>query len=390
MTRALYLLDPAPHPVWAPFAGARPLAELRAGAHLVRERWERFAGAGTRASFGLPHLAAFTEADVPPVHPRAPVVGPALIGSATFAPLGAAPPLPEGAFRLVAGGVTVGWGVGAGQRWEGPEPAEAVEVPGIVLHGVFDLIRHLEPLLHHDTTALLQAGRGGIPRGAVVLGDADQLLVQDPEAIEPGVVFDTRPGPVVLARGVEVRSGTRLEGPLWVGPDVRLLGGPIRASAIGPRCVVRGEVACAVFLGFANKAHEGFVGHSVIGRWANLGAGTTTSNLKNTYGVVRLDVGATRIDTGLMNLGSLIGDHVKSAIGTLFGTGTVVGTGAHVFDAVRPPRYIPPFAWGGAGDARISREGFLKVAARALPRRHVPFDEATAASLGRIYDWAVR
>src|SRR2546422_513484 len=123
---------------------------------------------------------------------------------------------------------------------------------------------------------------------------------------------------------------------------------------------------------------------------SNLGAGTITSNLKNTYGRVRLEIAGTRLETGLQLLGSLIGDHAKTAIGTLLGTGTVIGTGANVFDDVRPPKYIPPFAWGGAGGARMSRDGFLKIAGRVLPRRDVVVDDATRAVLERIYDWATR
>ena len=202
------------------------------------------------------------------------------------------------------------------------------------------------------------------------------------------MVFDTRGGPVVLEQGVEVRGGgTRLEGPLWVGAGTRLLGGTIRGSALGPRCTVRGELATSAFLGFANKAHDGFVGHSVVGRWVNLGAGTITSNLKNTYGLVRLAPGDANVATGRMFLGSLIGDHAKTAIGTLLATGTVIGTGASVFGDVRPPKYIAPFAWGSGG-ARMTREGFLATAERVLPRRDVPMDDATRSLLSRIYDWA--
>jgi len=161
-------------------------------------------------------------------------------------------------------------------------------------------------------------------------------------------------------------------------------------TAIGPRCNVRGELSNCVFLGYANKAHDGFVGHSVIGRWANIGAGTITSNLKNTYGRVRLEVAGTPIETGLQFLGSLIGDHAKTAIGTLLATGTVIGTGASVFDAVRPPKYVAPFAWGasGGGGPRMSRDGFLSVAERVLPRRDVAVDAALRGMLGRMYDWA--
>jgi UDP-N-acetylglucosamine diphosphorylase/glucosamine-1-phosphate N-acetyltransferase len=365
------------------------LCELRAGAHLVRERWEAFVGVETATIFALPHLAGFVEAGVPPVAPRHPVSGPAIIGSSTFAPRGLAPALPAGACRLVAGGVTVGWGVGAGATWTSPQAdAAALEVQGVVLHGVHDLLPALEPLLREDLHGLLGES-DPIPAGSTVLGDAAWVALHD-AAVEPGVVFDVRHGPVVLESGVEVRAGTRLEGPLWAGANARLLGGAIRSSAVGPRCNVHGEVSHCVFLGYANKAHNGFVGHSVIGRWVNLGAGTITSNLKNTYGRVRLDVAGTPVDTGQQFVGSLIGDHAKTAIGTLLATGTVIGAGANVFDAVRPPKYVPPFAWGAEGRVRTSRDGFLTIAERVLPRRDVALDGATRAVLARIYDWATR
>jgi UDP-N-acetylglucosamine diphosphorylase / glucose-1-phosphate thymidylyltransferase / UDP-N-acetylgalactosamine diphosphorylase / glucosamine-1-phosphate N-acetyltransferase / galactosamine-1-phosphate N-acetyltransferase len=399
VSHALYLLDPDPSALWAPFAGARPISELRVGAHLIRERWEAFAGTETTAIFALPHLAGFVEPGVPTVAARRPVAGPALIGSSTFVPRGIAPPLPETAFRLSCQGVTVGWGVGPGATWSGPQALVAtVEVSGVVLHGTYDVVRVLAPLLAEDLTA--RVGESDpIPAGSVVLGDPAWVVVHD-TAVEPGVVFDVRQGPVVLESGVEVRAGARLEGPLWAGANTHVLGGPIRGSALGPHCRVRGELASSVFLGYANKAHDGFVGHSVIGRWANLGAGTITSNLKNTYGPVRLEVAGTPIETGLTNLGSLIGDHAKTAIGTLLATGSVIGFGANVFGAVRAPKYVPPLAWGVAGEvggagageagARVTKQGFLTTAERVLPRRDVAVDDATRAMLERIFDWVGR
>ena len=137
MTHALYLLDPEPGAAWAPFLGARPLCELRAGAHLIRERWEAFVGAEAAGIFALPHLAGFAEPGVPAVTPRRPVTGPAVIGSSTFAPRGLAPALPDGAFRLTCGGITVGWGVGPGATWDRPQPhARMIEVAGAVLHEI--------------------------------------------------------------------------------------------------------------------------------------------------------------------------------------------------------------------------------------------------------------
>jgi UDP-N-acetylglucosamine diphosphorylase/glucosamine-1-phosphate N-acetyltransferase len=247
----------------------------------------------------------------------------------------------------------------------------------------------LDSLLSADLVDLLDE-RDDLPAGSIVLGDRETVALRG-AAVEPGVTFDVTHGPVVLEGGVEVRSGARLEGPLWAGPNTRLLGGRIARSAIGPHSVVHGEMTSCVLLGYANKAHDGFVGHSVLGRWVNLGAGTITSNLKNTYGPVRLTVNGKTIDTGLRNLGSLVGDHAKTAIGTLLGTGTVIGAGANVFDVVRPPKHVPPFAWGvGPSDhqERMTREGFVEVAARVLPRRDVDVDQATRTMLGRIYDWA--
>jgi hypothetical protein len=143
---------------------------------------------------------------------------------------------------------------------------------------------------------------------------------------------------------------------------------------------VRGEVAVSVFLGYANKSHYGFVGHSVVGNWVNLGAGTTTSNLKNTYGPVRLEVDGERIDTGRINVGTFFGDHAKTAIGTMLATGTIVSAGANVFGTPTPPRYLPPFAWGCTGE-RMSEDGFLRVAERVMARRNVQFSDQRRESL---------
>ena len=163
----------------------------------------------------------------------------------------------------------------------------------------------------------------------------------------------------------------------------------IRNSAIGPWCVVHGEVSTTAFLGYSNKSHHGFLGHSVLGRWVNFGAGTTTSNLKSTYGSVRLEAAGTKLETGHQFLGSLFGDHAKTAIGMLFDAGSVIGAGASVFDGVRAPKYIAPFAWGGASSKRMTSQGFLATVERVLPRRHVDVTDAMRAYLQRAYDWLI-
>lgn len=383
----LYLLEPTARGLpWAPFEGVRPVSELRAGVPRIRERWEH--ALGLRAAAILSNdVAGFQELDEPPVQAIGPVTGPAVVAASWFAPTGTVG-ITTGARRLTSGEESVAWLVPDGARWEGPnDDGPASPVDGLLLRGASDLLTALDTLLAGDCEALLAAAgarAGAPPAGALVLGDAARVLVRD-AVVEPGVVFDVRQGAVIIEPGAEVRHGTRLEGPCYVGRETRVLGGFIRSSVFGPRCVVRGEIAASSFIGYANKSHDGFVGNSVIGHWVNLGAGTTTSNLKNTYGPVRLEIAGHRVETGRVNVGSLIGDHAKTAIGTMLSTGTVIGAGASVFGSGPVPRYVVPFAWGAGNDERQSQDGFLRIAERVMPRRDVPFTEERRRSLAATY-----
>ncbi len=381
------MLEPDPAgAAWAPFAGVRPIAELRAGLWRIRERWEGALQRDTTAVLGA-HSAGFAEFDEPPARPMMPIEGPAIIAASWFAPSGAPVESNAPVRRLTHAGETVGWVIPAGEHWSRPtDDGPGLEVDGVLLRGTWDLVTALERLLPADCADFRAAPSSGVPEGSIVLGDPSDVISLR-ATVEPGVVFDVRNGPVVIEEGAEVRSGTRIEGPTYIGIGTKVLGGFIRASVLGPECRVRGEVAASVFLGYANKAHDGFVGHSVLGHWVNLGAGTTTSNLKNTYGKVRLEVAGHRIETGRSNLGTLFGDHVKTAIGTMLPTGAVVGAGANVFGTTSAPKYVPPFAWGCAGE-RITEEGFLTVARRVLARRDVAWSDAKQESLRRAYERA--
>jgi UDP-N-acetylglucosamine diphosphorylase/glucosamine-1-phosphate N-acetyltransferase len=387
---ALFLLEPeSPGPAWAPFAGVRPIAELRAGIWRVRERWEAAVGNDATAILGE-HASGFTEGDEPEVRATRAIQGPAVIGASWFAPSGAPLPPVAGIRRLIHRDETVGWVVPAGERWSGPvDKGAALDIDGLPLRGTYDLLTALEQLLTVDCADFLVAPHQGVPEGSIVLGDPSHLINLG-GTVEPGVVFDLRHGAIVIDQGSEIRSGSRLEGPLYLGPNTRILGGFVRASVFGPECRIRGEISASVFLGFANKSHEGFVGHSIVGHWVNLGAGTTTSNLKNTYGPVRLEVEGQRIETGRLNLGSLIGDHAKTAIGTLLPTGTVISTGANVFGPPNAPKYVPPFAWGCSGSERMTEDGFLRVAERVMGRRNVTFSPEREESLRLAYQRSTR
>lgn len=377
----LVLLEPDdPEGRWAPFADVRPVAELRAGAWRVRERWEKALGIPAAFIAGE-RVRGFLDVDAPSVVAPEPLTGPVIVAASDFAPATTRVTLPPAVQRLVAGGRTV-----ARVVREGPALATldgdgtAAEIEGLWLSGTDALLAALERFLPEDCRSV--AGTE-LPAGVLVIGDPSEVRVLN-ATVEPGVVFDVRQGAVAIGNGAEVRSGTRLEGPCWIGEHARVVGGFIRQSVIGPHAVVRGEVSNSIFIGYCNKAHDGFVGHSILGHWVNLGALTTTSNLKNTYGSVRLETPEGPRDTGRQFVGSFIGDHAKTAIGTMLATGTIIGAGASVFGDGRPPRWIPAFAWGHSGTERMSAQGFLEIARRVMPRRQVavtPQHEAWLSTL---------
>jgi hypothetical protein len=147
----------------------------------------------------------------------------------------------------------------------------------------------------------------------------------------------------------------------------------------------------AIVLGHSNKGHDGFVGHSYLGRWVNLGAGTITSNLKNTYGAVSLWTPSGIRDTGLQFLGTLFGDHVKTGIGLRLTTGTVLGAGANVYGNM-PPKVVPPFSWGDALPyATYQSDKFVETAGRMMARRHVELSARARRHLSRAHAsrWSV-
>jgi UDP-N-acetylglucosamine diphosphorylase/glucosamine-1-phosphate N-acetyltransferase len=240
-----------------------------------------------------------------------------------------------------------------------------------------------------DVTGLFPgAATPPLPAGAWVLG-RHPVVVGDGVVIEPGVVFDTSGGPVWLDAGSQVKAFSRIAGPLYLGRGSTILGGTLEQSSIGPVCRIRGEFAESVCLGWVNKAHDGHIGHAYLGAWVNLGAETTNSDLKNNYSTVRLWGPDGEADTGEIKVGCFLGDHVKTGIGLLLNTGTVVGAGSNLFGAAMPPRYVPPFSWGTGGDLSAYRvDRFLQVAERAMGRRKVALGAGARAQLERAWQRA--
>ncbi len=214
--------------------------------------------------------------------------------------------------------------------------------------------------------------------GAILLGD---VFAAESARIWPGAIVDGSEGPIVLTDKAVVRPGAVVVGPAYIGPGSTVLErATIRAhTAIGPACKVNGEVSGVVFQGFSNKAHDGFLGDSWVGEWVNLGAGTTNSNLLNTYGEVtsRATPAGPNERTGEQFLGAVIGDHVKTAICTRIMTGAVVHTGAMLAASAAVSGCVAPFAWCTDEGVRTYRpERFVEVMRAAMARRGVSPSEA--------------
>lgn len=392
----LFLFDDAVARRWEPFALTRPAGELLFGTLRLRERAERVLGARCAAHLAAGHLAGFAEEDTPPVRglDDLPAEGDRLFLSSRAVPgWDAVAGWREG--PVAVGGEVVGWYAPAGAAapprsfLDDPSSAtgEPVRLPGRVLRHVWELMSLNPEQVEADIRALFPAPpEPALPAGVHRLGEQPVVLGEGVR-IEPGVVLDASTGPVWLDDGVTVRAFTRLAGPAYVGRKSTVLGGSLEAVSIGPVCKVRGELAESVALGYVNKAHDGHMGHAYLGAWVNLGAETTNSDLKNNYGTVRLRTPDGDVDTGEVKVGCFLGDHVKTGIGLLLNTGTVVGAGSNLFGAAMPPKHVPPFSWGTGGELTEYRlEKFLEVAEKAMARRDVALSPSLREQLRRAWE----
>jgi len=204
----------------------------------------------------------------------------------------------------------------------------------------------------------------------------------------PGVVLDASLGPIRIEEYAVIRPNVVLCGPCWIGKESTIIDGALIKSntSIGPSCKIGGEVGGTIFQGYSNKSHDGHLGDSVIGEWVNFGAGTTNSNLLNTYGeVVVLDLEGYRHRTGRQFVGCFVGDHVKFSICTKIITGSMIGTGAMIATSVPATSPTPRFAWLTDGGSRIYRlEKFLKVARVVMSRRGAELHPTTEVVLRKL------
>jgi UDP-N-acetylglucosamine diphosphorylase/glucosamine-1-phosphate N-acetyltransferase len=263
------------------------------------------------------------------------------------------------------------------------------EVEAAFIDYPWDLVNLNGPEIESDHRLLGFKGiHAEVPDGVWLVNEAD-IYVGEGASLSPGVVLDASEGPVHIGNGASVMANACLKGPVHIGEGSTIkMGAKIYGeTSIGPVSKIGGEVAETIVHGYANKQHEGFVGHSYLGEWVNLGAGTETSDLKNNYSTVRVRLDDKAVDSGEMFVGLYMGDHSKCGIGTTFNTGTVVGACCNIFGAGYPPKFIASFSWGGSqGFEEYDLSSAIETAGRAMRRRGVEPGPEVEAVLKKVYE----
>lgn len=206
----------------------------------------------------------------------------------------------------------------------------------------------------------------------IVVRNPARVYLHPQAQLDGPLVLDARDGPVMIG-AAHIEPFSFIQGPTFIGAGTLIASARIRAeTTIGPVCRIGGEVEASIVQGCSNKHHDGFLGHSFLGEWVNIGAMTTNSDLKNTYGSVRVtlpDLGP--VDSGHLKLGCFLADHVKMGIGVHLNGGAVIGTGSNIFGVHFAPKTVPPFTWGGEIFREYRIDRMVEVARKVMARRKI-------------------
>lgn len=206
--------------------------------------------------------------------------------------------------------------------------------------------------------------------------------------LDPFSVLDASKGPIYIGKNAHIMSHAVVQGPSFIGEGsiIKMHAAIYHNTSIGEVCKVGGEVEESIIHSYSNKQHEGFLGHAYLGSWVNIGASTNNSDLKNNYANVDVYINGKHIDSGSQFVGLIMGDHSKTAINTMFNTGTIVGVSCNIFGAGFPAKYIPSFTWGGSDFLRtyhITKS--LEVAKIVMKRRGIELSETEEKLLESVF-----
>ncbi|MBZ0200842.1 MAG: hypothetical protein K8H86_13310 [Ignavibacteriaceae bacterium] len=260
---------------------------------------------------------------------------------------------------------------------------------------IWDLVNHNGAEILKDYQYLkenVHAGeeniKGNVSPGAHIIGK-ENVYIEEGAVVKPGAVIDATKGPVYIDRDAFIYSNAVIEGAVYIGERTHVKSTAVlyQNVSIGKVCKVGGEIEGSIMLPYSNKQHAGFLGHAYLGSWVNIGADTNCSDLKNNYGSVKVYINGEVIDSGSQFLGVIIGDHSKTAINTMFNTGTIVGFSCNIFGAAFPQKYLPSFSWGGSeAVTTYDIERSIETATRVVARREKTLFDVEEKLFRKIFD----
>jgi UDP-N-acetylglucosamine diphosphorylase/glucosamine-1-phosphate N-acetyltransferase len=301
-----------------PFAQIRHAADIRVGILTIREKWEKILG----YAVSLDAKAYFNSVEESGKTEMPDIIAANII------------PTKEWVTELLKGG-------NMDRLFSNNEGQRTINRP-------WEIFQHNDWALRKDFE-LICSGRTSQPISSTnTLINPEQIFMEAGAAVEHAILNATD-GPIYIGKNATIMEGSMIRGPfaLCEGAFVKMGAKIYGATTIGPFCVAAGEIKNSILFGYSNKAHDGYLGDSVLGEWCNLGAGTSNSNVKNTAGAVKAWNNATQDweEVGL-KCGLMMGDYSRSAINTSFNTGTVIGVSSHIFGQGFPPKFVPDFTWG--------------------------------------------
>ena len=266
---------------------------------------------------------------------------------------------------------------------------ESVEFKNIEVYQcnyLWDIIKFINQSISDDASELKPVDRLDYPHTNLI--NPDKIFINNAKVM-PGALINAEKGPVIIDNNAVIYGQTYIEGPAFIGTDTVIKPlTKIVGSVIGKKCKIGGEVESSVIQGYSNKVHDGHLGDSFLGEWVNLGAGTSNSNLKNNYSSVKISLNENLIDTNSLHIGCFIGDHVKTAIGTLINTGTIIGAASMISTYGFPPVNLPPFSWYfNRKKERMDFDKFVSTAQKSKSRRNKNFTTAEKRLYKKISDY---
>ena len=367
-----------------PFTFTRPVADIRVGILTIREKWEKYLNTTT---------TTVTEDYLSGKFPMVELEENILINS-SFLPNKELVGMIESLQKNEA--IFHNEEVIAFYSLEGQE-IEFSTFTKIEFEGDVFRIEHTWDIFSKNAEALqadfdlLTEGRKSAPISKTnSLINPENIFLEEGASVEYSLLNATE-GPIYLGKDAEIWEGSLVRGAFALCNNaVVKMGAKIYgATTVGPFGKVCGEISNSVIFGSSSKGHEGYLGNAVLGEWCNIGADSNNSNLKNNYAKVRLWNYATEKfeQTGLQFCGLMMGDHSKTAINTMFNTGTVIGVNANIYVPGFPRNFIPSFSWGGAsGFTTYLPQKAFEAAKVMMARRGVEFNEQEAHILEHVFE----